>query len=192
MIQHPVIMLNKQLRSKTIFFWYSFSGFARVFMNVSGSQLVDLPYVVKGMDVSLSGILSSIEQLWKQGKYGKEDLCFSLQETLFAMLVEVTERAMAHVGSKEVMIVGGVGCKRTFFSFGFWGLFLGLTSPLLGLGNMRLQSMMQTMAEQRGGKCYQSDERYCIDNGLMIAQSGFLAYSAGDRTNFDETTVTQR
>jgi N6-L-threonylcarbamoyladenine synthase len=39
-----------------------------------------------------------------------EDLCFSLQETVFAMLVEITERAMAHIGSKEVLIVGGVGC----------------------------------------------------------------------------------
>lgn len=41
------------------------------------------------------------------------DLCFSLQETVFAMLVEITERAMAHVGGKEVLIVGGVGCERT-------------------------------------------------------------------------------
>lgn len=39
------------------------------------------------------------------------DLCFSLQETIFAMLVEITERAMAHVGGKEVLIVGGVGCE---------------------------------------------------------------------------------
>lgn len=27
------------------------------------------------------------------------------------MLVEITERAMAHCGSQEVLIVGGVGCK---------------------------------------------------------------------------------
>lgn len=52
--------------------------------------------------------------------------------------------------------------------------------------------MMQMMAEQRGGKCHQADERYCIDNGLMIAQAGFLAYQAGDRTKFEDTTVTQR
>ena len=39
------------------------------------------------------------------------DLCFSLQETVFAMLVEITERAMAHAGGKEVLIVGGVGCE---------------------------------------------------------------------------------
>lgn len=44
------------------------------------------------------------------------DLCFSLQETVFAMLVEITERAMAHVGGKEVLIVGGVGCEFLLFS----------------------------------------------------------------------------
>lgn len=43
--------------------------------------------------------------------YSKEDLCYSLQETIFAMLVEVTERAMAHCGSTEVLLVGGVGCN---------------------------------------------------------------------------------
>lgn len=36
---------------------------------------------------------------------------FSVQETVFSMLVEITERAMAHCGSQEVLIVGGVGCK---------------------------------------------------------------------------------
>lgn len=44
------------------------------------------------------------------------DLCFSLQETVFAMLVEITERAMAHVGGKEVLIVGGVGCESIMLS----------------------------------------------------------------------------
>jgi len=39
----------------------------------------------------------------------KCNLCFSLQETLFAMLVEVTERAMAHINANQVLIVGGVG-----------------------------------------------------------------------------------
>ncbi len=40
-----------------------------------------------------------------------QDLCFSLQETVYSMLVEITERAMAHVGSADVLIVGGVGCE---------------------------------------------------------------------------------
>ncbi len=78
------------------------------------------------MDVSLSGILTAIEaytldKRFRPDEYNKSsddediivpaDLCFSLQETVFAMLVEITERAMAHIGSKEVLIVGGVGCK---------------------------------------------------------------------------------
>ena len=77
------------------------------------------------MDVSLSGILTATEALTHDKRYRSNDppesraeediftaadLCFSLQETIFAMLVEITERAMAHIGSKEVLIVGGVGC----------------------------------------------------------------------------------
>lgn len=84
------------------------------------------------MDVSLSGILTSIEALTYDKRYRADgvprgaddvdiitpaDLCFSLQETVFAMLVEITERAMAHVGSKEVLIVGGVGCEHLTFLF---------------------------------------------------------------------------
>lgn len=91
-------------------------------------RLISLPYATKGMDVNLSGILTAAETLtvdprFRQNPTEEElrnetldiftpaDLCFSLQETVFAMLVEITERAMAHVGSKEVLIVGGVGCQ---------------------------------------------------------------------------------
>lgn len=77
------------------------------------------------MDISLSGILTSIEGYTVDKRFRPSaatdeseediitsaDLCFSLQETVFAMLVEITERAMAHVASSEVLIVGGVGCK---------------------------------------------------------------------------------
>lgn len=34
-----------------------------------------------------------------------------MQETIFAMLVEITERAMAHCDAADVLIVGGVGCN---------------------------------------------------------------------------------
>nr|NVI71570.1 putative tRNA N6-adenosine threonylcarbamoyltransferase [Cucujiformia] len=94
-----------------------------------GSKFFALPYCVKGMDVSFSGILTFMEERFNKLLllgYTPEDLCFSLQETVFAMLVETTERALAHVGSKEVLIVGGVGC------------------------NLRLQEMMRIMCEERG------------------------------------------
>ena len=80
-----------------------------------GSKFIDLPYTVKGMDVSFSGLLSFIEtaaaEMLGSGEAAPEDLCFSLQETIFAMLVEITERAMAHCGAPDVLIVGGVGCN---------------------------------------------------------------------------------
>lgn len=131
-----------------------------------GTKYIPLPYVVKGMDVSFSGILTQVEQLAKVEK--KEDLCFSLQETLFAMLVETTERAMAHTGQKQVLIVGGVGC------------------------NKRLQEMMGQMVEERGGGVSAMDHRYCIDNGAMIAQAGIFGLQFGLTTPMEDSWCTQR
>eukprot|EP00055_Hartaetosiga_balthica_P011203 m.50175 g.50175 ORF g.50175 m.50175 type:complete len:337 (+) comp7496_c0_seq5:88-1098(+) len=137
-----------------------------------GTKYIELPYVVKGMDVSFSGLLSYIEKVANEkitsGECAAEDLCFSLQETVFAMLIEVTERAMAHCGSEEVLIVGGVGC------------------------NLRLQEMMEIMAKERGAKLYATDMRFCIDNGAMIAQAGWEQFRSGGETPLIETSVTQR
>ncbi|KAI0408126.1 glycoprotein endopeptidase kae1 [Xylaria palmicola] len=154
--------------------------------------LLDLPYAVKGMDCSFSGILAAADILAAQMRVqdaraacgapaaaADDDdddevritparLCYSLQETVFAMLVEITERAMAHVGSAQVLIVGGVGC------------------------NERLQAMMGHMAAERGGSVYATDERFCIDNGIMIAHAGLLAFGTGFRTPLAESTCTQR
>ncbi|KAF2295917.1 hypothetical protein GH714_035108 [Hevea brasiliensis] len=155
-----------------------------------GEQFIELPYVVKGMDVSFSGILSFIEAtaeeklkimnvllqtcatpyrsvyilLWDLLNELKYDL---MQETVFAMLVEITERAMAHCDKKDVLIVGGVGC------------------------NERLQEMMKTMCSERGGTLYATDDRYCIDNGAMIAYTGLLAFAHGTKTPLEESTFTR-
>lgn len=147
-------------------------------MAKKGRCLVDLPYAVKGMDCSFSGILANVDILaeklehspgdWKEELMTKEDLCFSLQETVFAMLVEITERAMAHVGSSQVLIVGGVG------------------------SNVRLQDMMGIMARDRRGSVFATDERFCIDNGIMIAHAGLLAYREGERTSMQDSICTQR
>eukprot|EP00629_Pelagomonadales_sp_RCC1024_P003875 CAMPEP_0119276456 /NCGR_PEP_ID=MMETSP1329-20130426/15457_1 /TAXON_ID=114041 /ORGANISM="Genus nov. species nov., Strain RCC1024" /LENGTH=258 /DNA_ID=CAMNT_0007276887 /DNA_START=624 /DNA_END=1400 /DNA_ORIENTATION=+ len=138
----------------------------------TGAKLIPLPYVVKGMDVSFSGLLTHMEAtgcvLLRSGEASAADLCYSLQETIFAMLVEVTERAMAHCGRCDVLLVGGVGC------------------------NVRLQHMMGNMATQRGGMCCKMDHRYCIDNGAMIAQAGILAYQHGVRADLAICDCTQR
>mmetsp|Transcript_31684 Transcript_31684/g.61063 ORF Transcript_31684/g.61063 Transcript_31684/m.61063 type:complete len:101 (+) Transcript_31684:65-367(+) len=84
------------------------------------------------------------------------------------MLVEITERAMAHCGSKEVLLCGGVGC------------------------NVRLQEMMAVMCKERGGMLHAMDDRYCIDNGAMIAYTGILSFECGDTIPLEESTITQR
>ena len=124
------------------------------------------------MDVSFSGLLTAAETAAKThlaaGTATPADLCYSFQETVFAMLVEITERAMAHCGKRDVLIVGGVGC------------------------NARLQDMMRVMAGERSGTLYATDERYCIDNGAMIAYTGALAFARGERTPLADTRCTQR
>lgn len=140
-------------------------------MAKNGNKLVQLPYCVKGMDVSFSGILTYIEDkceyLLKNG-YTPEDLCYSLQETVFAMLIETTERALAHCNSSEVLIVGGVGC------------------------NERLQEMMGIMCKERGAELFATDERFCIDNGVMIAHAGLEMFKSGTRMKWEDCFITQR
>lgn len=145
-----------------------------------------------------------------QGEASPADLCFSLQETIFAMLVEITERAMAHVGTQDVMIVGGVGCNLRLQQMmqargrEEWGLlcvarrqarastdlpFPPQTNEWLTHGS---PPSPQVMVEERGGQLYATDDRYCIDNGAMIAWPGLLAFKQGQAMALGETTCTQR
>ncbi len=132
-----------------------------------GDKLLELPYSVKGMDISFSGIMTAAISLYKKG-YRLEDIAFSVQETCFGMLAEVTERAMAHVGKDEVLLGGGVS------------------------QNSRLRGMIEEMAKERGAKMFVPDRRLCVDNGAMIAWLGNLMYSSGVRMTIEDTTVEQR
>jgi N6-L-threonylcarbamoyladenine synthase len=129
-----------------------------------GNCYIPLPYLVKGMDVSFSGILTYVTEL--VGQHSVEDLCFSVQETVFAMLTEITERAIAHCEGTDVLIVGGVAC------------------------NLRLQKMVGDMAAARGARLCAMDERYCIDNGAMIAYAGSLIASRA--IPVEQATISQR
>jgi len=122
-----------------------------------GEKLIELPYNVKGMDVNFGGILTKCKQLYDK-KEKVEDICFSLQETIFAMLVEVAERAMAHTGKNELVLGGGVAC------------------------NKRLQEMCKIMCQERNAKCFIPENQFLVDNGAMIAYLGLIEYKAGVRT----------
>jgi len=118
----------------------------------SGKDYIELPYVVKGMDISLSGILTNLKQKFNSKNYSKEDLCYSMQETVFAMLVETAERALAHTGKKELLLGGGVAC------------------------NTRLQEMCKKMCSERDVKFFVPPNNLLTDNGAMIAFLGEIMF----------------
>ncbi|MDO8842603.1 bifunctional N(6)-L-threonylcarbamoyladenine synthase/serine/threonine protein kinase, partial [Methanocalculus sp.] len=112
---------------------------------------IPLPYTVKGMDLAFSGLVSAA----KDAAASLPDVCYSLQETAFAMCVEVTERALAHTGKDEVILVGGVGV------------------------NSRLQEMLLQMCEERGALFAVPERKYMGDNGAMIAYTGRIMLESG-------------
>jgi N6-L-threonylcarbamoyladenine synthase/protein kinase Bud32 len=134
----------------------------------NGKHLIKLPYTVKGMDVSLSGLLTAGVTLLKKGDCKLEDLCYSLQETAFSMVTEVTERALAHTGREEVLLTGGVAA------------------------NKRLQNMIKSVAEEHNARFDVVSTNFAIDNGAMIAWTGVLAYTHGLVTEIEKSQVRLR
>ena len=130
---------------------------------LQATEYILLPYTVKGMDLSFSGMSTAATEAAK--KHDLADVCYSLQETAFAMLVEVTERAMAHAEKNEVLLVGGVGA------------------------NKRLGQMLNIMCEERGAKFFLPNRRYLGDNGSMIAYNGLLMLKSGMTTPISESHV---
>jgi N6-L-threonylcarbamoyladenine synthase len=114
-------------------------------------KYIELPYSIKGMDVSFSGLLTNLKQKYEKGEK-IEDLSYSLQETAFAMLIEASERALAHTGKKELLLGGGVAC------------------------NTRLQEMCKIMCEERGCKFFVPPNSLLVDNGAMIAYLGEIMF----------------
>ena len=133
-----------------------------------GNKLISLPYVVKGMDISLSGLLTAVTSLLRKGKYRLEDLCYSLQEQSFSMVTEVTERALAHTEKQEVLLTGGVA------------------------SNKRLQQMLSLIADEHDAKFNVVPRQFASDNGAMIAWTGALAYTHGLITPIEKSFVRLR
>lgn len=119
---------------------------------LKGKKYIELSYSVKGMDIALSGILTNLRQKLESGKYCLNDLAYSMQETVFAMLVETAERALAHIGKKELLLGGGVAC------------------------NQRLQEMCKIMCKERGAKFFVPEKSLLVDNGAMIAYLGEIMF----------------
>jgi len=96
------------------------------------------------------------------------DLSYSLQETVFAMLVETAERALAHIGKKEMLLGGGVGC------------------------NKRLQEMCKIMCKERKAKFFVPENSLLVDNGAMIAFLGEIMFKKGIKSKLDDVDIMPR
>ncbi len=116
----------------------------------SSGQYLDLPYVVKGNDVSFSGMLTAATKLASHKDMA--DVCYSLQETSFAMLAEAVERALSFTSKKEMMIVGGVSA------------------------NWRLAQMLEFACKRQGSRFFACPVKYAGDNGVQIAWTAMQDY----------------
>jgi N6-L-threonylcarbamoyladenine synthase/protein kinase Bud32 len=129
-------------------------GGPKVEARATEGEFHELPYVVKGMDFSFSGVMSAAKAAVDDG-VPVEDVCCGLQETVFAMLTEVAERALSLTDADELVLGGGVGQNR------------------------RLQAMLGEMCDQRGADFYAPADRLLRDNAGMIAALGARMFAAG-------------
>ena len=143
---------------------WSHPGGPKVEEAAKDGEYVELPYVVKGMDFSFSGITSAAKEAYDDGA-PIEDVCFSLQETVFAMLTEVSERALSLTDADELVLGGGVG------------------------QNARLREMLGEMCDARGASFFAPRPRFLRDNAGMIAVLGAKMYGAGDTIAIGESRV---
>jgi N6-L-threonylcarbamoyladenine synthase/protein kinase Bud32 len=143
---------------------WSHPGGPKVEQHAREGEYHELPYVVKGMDFSFSGIMSAAKDAYDEGM-PVEDVCRGLEETVFAMLAEVSERALSLTGSDELVLGGGVA------------------------QNDRLQRMLREMCEARGADFYVPEDRFLRDNAGMIAVLGATMYRAGDTIAVEDSAV---
>ncbi|RDE13097.1 MAG: UGMP family protein [Candidatus Thorarchaeota archaeon] len=129
-----------------------------------GENYHSLPYSVKGMDVSYSGMLTAARRLYSEG-VALSDLCYSVQETAFGMLAEVTERAIAHTKKTEILLTGGVA------------------------RNKRLGEILTGVANRHGAAFHTVSPPLAGDQGAMIAWTGILQHSAGDKLDVADSHV---
>ncbi|HVX02732.1 MAG TPA: KEOPS complex N(6)-L-threonylcarbamoyladenine synthase Kae1, partial [Nitrososphaera sp.] len=115
---------------------------------------VPLPYVVKGNDVSFSGLLTAAVHLAKDKAVSVPDICYSLQETSFAMIAEAVERALSFTGKREMMIVGGVAA------------------------NKHLASMLEAACARQEVGFFACPIKFAGDNGAQIAWTALQDYGA--------------
>jgi N6-L-threonylcarbamoyladenine synthase len=118
----------------------------------SSKNYISLPYSIKGNDITFSGILSAAKRLILSGKYTNEDICYSIQETAFAIITEAVERALSATEKKQLLVVGGVSANKD------------------------LSRMLDLACRRHNAKFNPCPISFAGDNGVQIAWTGILSY----------------
>ncbi|RWX73573.1 MAG: KEOPS complex N(6)-L-threonylcarbamoyladenine synthase Kae1 [Candidatus Methanosuratincola verstraetei] len=118
-----------------------------------GKKFIPLPYVVKGQDVSYSGLLTMASRLASKCDMG--DLSLSLLEVAYGMVAEVAERAIAHTEKGALLLTGGVARSK------------------------RLQRALSFVCSDHSARFHVVPPDLAGDNGGMIAWTGYLALKEG-------------
>ncbi|MFP3190191.1 MAG: KEOPS complex N(6)-L-threonylcarbamoyladenine synthase Kae1 [Thermoproteota archaeon] len=120
---------------------------------MKGEKILDLPLVVKGQDVSYSGLITSALKLIKDG-YKIEDVALSFIEYAYSMLCETVERAVVYTNKESIVLTGGT--SRSII----------------------LKDKMEKLAKGQNVRFKVVPAEYAGDNGAMIALTGMLAFKS--------------
>ena len=119
--------------------------------------MVDRP----GLDFSFSGLKTAVALVVKKldddDEQVRADVARAFVEAVVDTLAIKCERAIKQTGITRLVAAGGVSA------------------------NKQLRQKLKQMANETGGRIYYPRPEFCTDNGAMIAYTGYVKISAGQR-----------
>lgn len=121
---------------------------------VAGSEY---DFSFSGLKTAVINTVHNAEQ--KGGSINREDMAASFQKTVSEILVGKTMAAADSLGSKKLVIAGGVSA------------------------NSGVRTAFEIACAERGISLYMPELKYCGDNAAMIACQGYYDFLAGKRAD---------
>lgn len=124
------------------------------------------------LDFSFSGLKTAVLNAWHtendKSKENKANLCYSFQEAAIDVLVHKSNKAMKLTKHKRLVISGGVSA------------------------NKHLRNQMSELSKNNGYDVFFPPQKYCTDNGAMIALAGAYRYASGKCDDSFEIKISPR
>ncbi len=131
-----------------------------------GGSYIKMPYTVKGMDFTFTGLLTFATRALENNSV--RDVAYSMQETAFSMLCEATERALLLSKKKDIVVCGGVAQSD------------------------RLKQMLGSISRENRANLFAATNDLNADNGAMIALVAEKMQDSGQSYAVDDCGISQR